>query len=104
MSRGSVGRSKLPLTAKLETHLTVEDLIGLGIAASRQTIYYWVRERDFPPGHLMGPKRRCWTVSEIDRWLKTRPTEPALGIGRPRKNPKESNQRKRTAVEVGRAC
>jgi predicted DNA-binding transcriptional regulator AlpA len=89
MSRGSVGRSKLPASVKVETHLTIEDLIALGIAASRQTVYYWIRQRDFPTGILMGPGRRCWAISEIQAWLKTRPTKPAPNMGRPRKYPKE---------------
>lgn len=99
MSRGSVGRSKLPTTAtdKIETHLTVENLIALGIVASRQTAYYWICERGFPSGHLLGPGRRCWTVSEIQGWLKTRQTKKRAvspNVGRPPKS------RKHTTVEV----
>jgi len=33
-----------------------------------------VETENFPPGRLLGPNTRVWFESEIDAWLKARPT------------------------------
>jgi excisionase family DNA binding protein len=43
--------------------------VGLYLGVSRDTVYRWIRERNFP-GHCVG---RLWKFkqAEIDRWVQT---------------------------------
>ncbi|MBV8112331.1 MAG: AlpA family phage regulatory protein [Hyphomicrobiales bacterium] len=45
-----------------------------GIVPNWPTLARWVRERDFPPGRLLGPNTRVWTETEIEVWINSRPT------------------------------
>jgi len=93
MSSKTPGRPSgraIPASCALETHLTIDDLIRLGVVGTRPTLYNWIKDGTFPPGRLLGPSRRAWSVTEVQDWLKKRPvklkTVSAKSPGRPRKS------------------
>lgn|GEM_PF-874019 len=51
------------------------DLKALGIVQNWVTLAVWIRERDFPPGFLLGPNTRGWFASDVMAWLRSRPVE-----------------------------
>jgi predicted DNA-binding transcriptional regulator AlpA len=55
--------------------LRVKDLQQRGIAASHQAVRHLQLHENFPPGRLLGPNTRVWSVDEVNAWLATRPTE-----------------------------
>ena len=43
----------------------VTEMLGV----SKSTIYNWIKEGEFPPGLLLGPKTRGWLNQDIENWL-----------------------------------
>jgi predicted DNA-binding transcriptional regulator AlpA len=39
------------------------------IPVGRSTLLAWVRDGVFPPGHKIGPRRRLWKLSDVDRFI-----------------------------------
>jgi CP4-57 regulatory protein AlpA len=74
--------------------LRFRDLQERGIVANWATLKARINRDGFPRGRMIGPNARAWTESEIDAWLRSRPTagpEPRGAAkarrGRPRKVP-----------------
>jgi predicted DNA-binding transcriptional regulator AlpA len=60
------------------THLVrFHDLKARGIVRNRVTLQAWIRKQRFPPGRWLGPNTKAWTETEIDEWLRSRPTHNA---------------------------
>jgi predicted DNA-binding transcriptional regulator AlpA len=55
--------------------LRLSDLQERGIAMTHQAVRHMQKNEGFPPGRLLGPGTRVWTVSEINEWLANRPVE-----------------------------
>jgi hypothetical protein len=67
--------------------LRYRDLKARGVANSRAQLKRMVELYGFPPGRLLTPNTRVWTIDEIDGFLASRPTKPKpVKRGRPRKN------------------
>jgi hypothetical protein len=48
------------------------------------TLNNWIRDRGFPPGHMVG-RCRMWTDREVFTWIESQPTEnntPLKGIAK----------------------
>ncbi|WP_274701502.1 helix-turn-helix transcriptional regulator [Vibrio aestuarianus] len=43
----------------------VTEMLGV----SKSTIYNWIKQGEFPPGLLIGPKSRGWLSQDIEHWL-----------------------------------
>ncbi|MDE1237841.1 AlpA family phage regulatory protein [Vibrio aestuarianus] len=39
------------------------------LGVSKSTIYNWIKQGEFPPGLLIGPKSRGWLSQDIEHWL-----------------------------------
>lgn len=46
--------------------LSFDDLVERGYPDNRTTIYRWIGQKRFPPGKLLGPNMRRWTIEEIE--------------------------------------
>jgi hypothetical protein len=55
--------------------LRLSDLQERGIAMTHQAVRHMQIHEGFPPGRLLGPGTRVWTVAEINEWLNSRPVE-----------------------------
>jgi predicted DNA-binding transcriptional regulator AlpA len=55
--------------------LRLKDLQERGIAMTHQAVRHMQIHERFPPGRLLGPGTRVWTVTEINEWLDSRPVE-----------------------------
>ena len=44
-----------------------------GIVTNYPTLNRWIKERDFPPGFMLGPNTRVWREADVDAWLQSRP-------------------------------
>ena len=60
--------------------LRYRDLEERGIFRNRVTLKNWIEKHGFPPGQLIGPNTRTWTMGEVEEWLSTR---PRIRSGRP---------------------
>jgi len=49
-------------------YYTMRDLTDL-LKVHRNTIWTWIREKDFPKGMALGGAGRRWTTSEVSAWL-----------------------------------
>lgn len=55
--------------------LRFRDLKDRGIVKNRATLKNWQKTQGFPLGQLTGPNTRTWdNETEIDPWLRSRPT------------------------------
>jgi Prophage CP4-57 regulatory protein (AlpA) len=59
--------------APLERWIRYADLKRAGIVGNWTQLLRLIELQDFPPGTMLSPKVRAWTVSEIEEWLATRP-------------------------------
>jgi predicted DNA-binding transcriptional regulator AlpA len=73
--------------------LRLSDLQERGIAMTHQAVRHMQKNEGFPPGRLLGPGTRVWTVSEINEWLEGRPVEVS----------EQAKQRARRSVEARKA-
>jgi predicted DNA-binding transcriptional regulator AlpA len=55
--------------------LRLKDLQERGVAMTHQAVRHMQKHEGFPPGRLLGPGTRVWTVTEINEWLDSRPVE-----------------------------
>jgi hypothetical protein len=55
--------------------LRLKDLQERGIAMTHQAVRHMQIHEGFPPGRLLGPGTRVWSVTEINEWLDSRPVE-----------------------------
>jgi predicted DNA-binding transcriptional regulator AlpA len=60
----------------MHQRLRYRDLVALGVVANRVTLRNWIRDRGFPPGLLLGPNSRSWSVDEVEAWIARRPIGP----------------------------
>ena len=58
---------------RLPTFLRFPDLKRLGIVNNYTTLLRWIASGDFPPGRMLGPNTRVWTLQEVEAWLASRP-------------------------------
>ncbi len=58
--------------------LRFADLEKNGIVTNRQTLSNWIEQEGFPPGRLIGPNTRVWTLEEVSEWIASRPTAPKV--------------------------
>ena len=71
----------------LEQHCRLKDLQESGIAESYNQAKNLEENEGFPRGKLLGPNTRVWSVSEVNEWLKNRPTgRSALVLARAAKS------------------
>lgn len=57
----------------LPVYVRFRDLKAAGIVQNWQGIKRLVEEQGFPPGVMLGPNTRAWTVGDVQGWLATRP-------------------------------
>jgi hypothetical protein len=55
--------------------LRLKDLQERGIAMRHQAVRHMQIHEGFPLGRLLGPSSRVWSVTEINEWLSSRPTD-----------------------------
>jgi hypothetical protein len=55
--------------------LRFKDLQERGIAMTHQAVRHMQIHEGFPLGRLLGPSTRVWSVTEINEWLASRPTD-----------------------------
>ena len=55
--------------------LRFRDLKDRRIVSNHVTLGRWIANQGFPSGFMLGPNTRVWRESEIDAWLKSRPTK-----------------------------
>jgi hypothetical protein len=53
------------------------DLQRRGIVNNRFTLRNWIKHRGFPPGRLIGPNTRAWSLEEVEAWIASRPVKEA---------------------------
>ena len=61
-----------------EIFLRFRDLKARGIVNNWPTLKRWVADLGFPSGRYLGPGTRVWLESEVEDWLKSRPTKSTL--------------------------
>ena len=61
--------------------LRFRDLHRVGIR-NHPTLSRWIKKQGFPPGRLIGPNTRVWTVEEVEAWWESR-AEPPPEIEKP---------------------
>ena len=61
--------------------LRFHDLHRVGIR-NHPTLSRWIKKQGFPPGRLIGPNTRVWTVEEVEAWWESR-AEPPPEIAKP---------------------
>lgn len=49
------------------------DLVEMGIVASRMTLWRLIREHGFPEGILITPNARAWDLADVNLWISSRP-------------------------------
>jgi hypothetical protein len=54
--------------------LRFRDLQERGIIPNWPTLRARIDRDGFPRGRMIGPNSRAWTESEVDAWIKSRPT------------------------------
>jgi Prophage CP4-57 regulatory protein (AlpA) len=57
----------------LQRWVRFHDLKRAGIIGNWTQLARLIELQNFPPGTMLSPKVRAWTVSEIEEWLATRP-------------------------------
>jgi hypothetical protein len=62
-----------PDDAPLTRLVRYVDLARAGIVRNRTQLERLIRDAGFPPGKMLSPKTRVWTVTELEDWLATRP-------------------------------
>ena len=55
--------------------LRFPDLHRVGIR-NHPTLSRWIKKQGFPPGRLIGPNTRVWTVEEVEAWWESRADPP----------------------------
>jgi predicted DNA-binding transcriptional regulator AlpA len=60
---------------RLPIYVRFRDLVAAGIVRNWPTLIRLVDQQGFPPGRLLGPNTRVWTVDEVEAWIASRPTE-----------------------------
>jgi hypothetical protein len=60
-------------SAPLERWIRYADLKRAGIVGNWTQLLRLIELQNFPPGTMLSPHVRAWTVSEIEDWLATRP-------------------------------
>ena len=75
MSRGGFSMLK-EVALTQEEYLTIKEVASL-IGVSRNTLYCWQRDRDFPKALRVGLKAIRFRRSEILGWLESRPRATA---------------------------
>jgi len=59
--------------------LRYPDLVELGLVNNWTTLNNWIRNRGFPPGHMVG-RSRMWTEREIFGWIEAQPTKNSMPL------------------------
>jgi predicted DNA-binding transcriptional regulator AlpA len=60
---------------RLPTYIRFRDIQTAGIAASWTQLNRLIAGAAFPVGVMLSPNIRAWKLTEVERWLQTRPTE-----------------------------
>ena len=77
--------------------LRFPDLVARGLVRSWPALRIKVRDQGFPPGRMLGPNTRAWTVEEIEAFEDSRPVAGPAPRGAAR-NPR-GRPRKRAAEQ-----
>jgi predicted DNA-binding transcriptional regulator AlpA len=85
--------------------LSFKDLQARGIVRSWPMLKRRVERDGFPPGIMVGPNTRAWIETEVDTWIKSRPTTGTVlkgvaktGKGNPGKRKRAANTASETAT------
>jgi hypothetical protein len=70
----------------LEQFCRFNDLKKKRIVESHAQLRRLQETEGFPRGKLLGPNTRVWTISEINKWLESRPTEQSICVERTAKS------------------
>jgi predicted DNA-binding transcriptional regulator AlpA len=62
----------------MTSYIRFRDLKARGIVKSWPSLKHRINKFGFPPGRLIGPNSRAWTVDEIEGWIAKQPTAPKL--------------------------
>jgi len=62
---------------ELAKYVRLNDLCGLGIVIIWTMLRRWIKAEHFPPGRMIRPNTRAWTVEEIETFQRQFDTEAA---------------------------
>ena len=60
---------------RLTTYVRFKDLVAANIVQNWPTLRRLIREQGFPPGKMLSPNTRVFSVVEVEAWLASRPTD-----------------------------
>ena len=59
-------------------YVRFRDLSEMGIVNNWTTLRRWIKAGHFPPGRMIGPNPRAWTVGEVTEFQRRLDTEGAV--------------------------
>jgi predicted DNA-binding transcriptional regulator AlpA len=78
--------------------LRFRDLKDRGIVNSWPMLRRRIERDGFPLGRMLGPNTRAWTETEVEEWLKSRPTAGPAPRGAAR------TRRERKTAQASASC
>lgn len=67
---------------QLPKYVRFSDLVAMGLVTNRVTLHMWIKERNFPPGRLLGVNTRVWRLEDVEAWIATMPSQFGPDRGR----------------------
>jgi hypothetical protein len=61
--------------ALLPVYVRFHDLRAAGIVSKWPQLYNLIEDNEFPEGVLLSPNCRAWPLSDVERWLASRPSQ-----------------------------
>jgi predicted DNA-binding transcriptional regulator AlpA len=82
--------------------LRFQDLKTRGLVNSWPALTNKIRTQDFPPGRMLGPNTRAWSVEEIEAFEESRPSAgpPPRGAAKAAKGRPPKDRQRKTADEA----
>jgi hypothetical protein len=65
----------------LVKYIRFHDLKDAGIVNNRTTLCRWIKAGHFPPGRLIGPNSRAWTIEEVANFQQRLNATASAGTG-----------------------
>jgi predicted DNA-binding transcriptional regulator AlpA len=82
--------------------LRFQDLKTRGLVNSWPALTNKIRTQDFPPGRMLGPNTRAWSVEEIEAFEESRPSAgpPPRGAAKAAKGRPPKDRQREAANEA----
>jgi predicted DNA-binding transcriptional regulator AlpA len=82
--------------------LRFQDLKTRGLVNSWPALTNKIRTQDFPPGRMLGPNTRAWSVEEIEAFEESRPSAgpPLRGAAKAAKGRPPKDRQREAANEA----